>query len=213
MFQMNINPKLLHKSDVEDVLIFSNESPFPSFLNEEMIPHILKVDPEIVEIYSNCDLNLYNISFFKQSMSNSTASKIRYSIADEWNTHRGVPHQLMQKFLSNELHYDFSNPDIIDRYRTLCCIFAENRSISTNLINSGDHYFFYRKAHEHVPGTMLIESHRQSVYSLFYKIHSELFGHVTISLKSLNSNFFSYIVLYHSIETGNFVSSAAHHGS
>jgi hypothetical protein len=71
---------------------------------------------------------------------------------------------------------------------------------SVAFLNTADHYFFYRKAHEHVPGTMLIEAARQAVYYHFYTHTRHQRGAVTVSLNDLGSSFFAYADLMYPIE-------------
>jgi hypothetical protein len=53
-------------------------------------------------------------------------------------------------------------------------------------------YFFYRKHHEHVPGTMLIEAARQGYYAQFYTATGVRPGEVSISMDSLHADFSEY---------------------
>jgi hypothetical protein len=53
-------------------------------------------------------------------------------------------------------------------------------------------YFFYRKHHEHVPGTMLIEAARQGYYAQFYTTTEVKPGEVSISMDALKADFREY---------------------
>lgn len=77
---------------------------------------------------------------------------------------------------------------------------ARQRSSSFQFINEADNYFFYRKSHEHVPGTMFIEAARQAVYHHLYSHTDHVRGEVTVSLNELNSKFFAYAELMYPIE-------------
>jgi hypothetical protein len=58
--------------------------------------------------------------------------------------------------------------------------------------NDLSNYFFYRKHHEHVPGTMLIEAARQGYYAQFYLTTGVRPGEVSISMDSLHADFAEY---------------------
>lgn len=60
------------------------------------------------------------------------------------------------------------------------------------VINSANHYYFYRKEHEHVPGLMLIEIARQAMYHYFYSSYLFHHGQVSISMSSLTVKFDEY---------------------
>lgn len=62
-----------------------------------------------------------------------------------------------------------------------------------NMDTSSDHYYFYKKDHEHIPGVMSIEVARQAGYAYFYP-YKEGFdkGEITISLSKMNMEFFDY---------------------
>lgn len=77
---------------------------------------------------------------------------------------------------------------------------AIERSSSFQFINNADNYFFYRKAHEHVPGTMFIEAARQAVYHHLYTHTNHKRGKVTVSVNELNASFSSYAELMYPIE-------------
>lgn len=77
---------------------------------------------------------------------------------------------------------------------------AIERSSSFQFINNADNYFFYRKAHEHVPGTMFIEAARQAVYHHLYTHTNHKRGAVTVSVNELNASFSAYAELMYPIE-------------
>lgn len=60
------------------------------------------------------------------------------------------------------------------------------------LFNDTRNYFFYRKHHEHVPGLMLIEVARQAMYAQFYQHSGYARGEVSISILELLSTFPRY---------------------
>lgn len=76
------------------------------------------------------------------------------------------------------------------------CVFGtkSGRSIAIRyeVKNQADHYYFYSKGHDHVPGIMLIEIARQAMYHYFYAQYSYLRGKVSISMSTLTAEFDAY---------------------
>lgn len=70
--------------------------------------------------------------------------------------------------------------------------FPVNGMVYFTLFNDTSNYFFYRKHHEHVPGLMLIEVARQSMYAQYYEHSGFARGEVSISIIDLSSSFPRY---------------------
>lgn len=81
--------------------------------------------------------------------------------------------------------------EIAARVRTIPGITLPDVFYAT-LFNDLRNYFFYRKHHEHVPGTMLIEAARQGFYAQFYRATGVRPGEVSISMNSLDATFREY---------------------
>ncbi|WP_322037463.1 AfsA-related hotdog domain-containing protein [Burkholderia cepacia] len=109
---------------------------------------------------------------------------------------RGVPHQVI-----DSLHTPADAPvgdDAIEQFLTHHGVSA--RSTSFEFVNLADHYFFYRKPHEHVSGIMLLEAARQTIYYQLYTYSKHVLGKVTVSLSELNAKFYGYAELMYPIE-------------
>ncbi|MEO8400565.1 MAG: AfsA-related hotdog domain-containing protein [Gammaproteobacteria bacterium] len=62
----------------------------------------------------------------------------------------------------------------------------------STMFNDTNHPYYYKKEHEHVPGMMVIESVRQALYAYAYTFKKCKRGDVSISISTLNSNFYRY---------------------
>ncbi|WP_338639773.1 AfsA-related hotdog domain-containing protein [Burkholderia pyrrocinia] len=71
---------------------------------------------------------------------------------------------------------------------------------SYRMVNDTENYFFYRKPHEHVPGLMLIEVARQSMYHYLYNFSGYERGDVSISMSRLDVRFVSYVESAYDVE-------------
>lgn len=71
---------------------------------------------------------------------------------------------------------------------------------SCRMVNDTENYFFYRKPHEHVPGLMLIEVARQSMYHYVYNFSGYERGDVSISMSELDIRFMSYVESAYDVE-------------
>lgn len=68
----------------------------------------------------------------------------------------------------------------------------KNKVYYVTMFNDTRHAYFYRKNHEHVPGMMIIEAVRQAFYAFTYTFKKAKRGSVSISMSTLNSEFYSY---------------------
>ncbi|WNC88087.1 AfsA-related hotdog domain-containing protein [Paraburkholderia sp. FT54] len=121
---------------------------------------------------------------------------------EHWESIKAIPFQAITPRLSNAPTADKGErdtladlPDELSNLHLRGC-----GSSSFELINTGQHYFFYRKLHEHVPGTMLIEAARQAVYHHLYNHTTHARGHITVTLSELNARFFGYAELMYPVE-------------
>lgn len=67
-----------------------------------------------------------------------------------------------------------------------------NKILHATMYNDTNHPFYYKKDHEHVPGMMMIEAVRQAFYAYTYTFEKCKRGEVSISISTLNSNFYHY---------------------
>lgn len=181
MEQASIQPRWLHKDSGEDVLIRHYRPAWPLYqpattADEAHLPYRQEADGRRRFSLPTTSLDEYLANgILPQPIARD----------DAWQARRGVPYQLAAPLLeASEM------PATSPRHL----------SSSYELINYADHYYFYRKSHEHVPGVMLIEAQRQAVYHHLYHTTAHVRGEVTVSWNQVNASFFSHAELMYPIE-------------
>jgi hypothetical protein len=201
-----ISPEMLHKGSADDVLIRRPRVALPLSVDEAALD---AVEPaaraHLAQLYvpSGADHRRF-------ALSQDVLKKCRIGAPDDadalttgWDALRALPYQLVdpvvRQSFAHTADFDRATPAALAD-----ALFAHTtpiaRATSCELINSGDHYFFYRKIHEHVPGTMFIEAARQAVYYHLYTQTRHVRGNVTLSLGELNATFHAYAELMYPVE-------------
>lgn len=132
-----------------------------------------------------------------QDGATGSALSSRVPVDLQWNAVRGVPYQILEPLFNDALAIPLD--ELVSHLVETTGDFSQWSS-SFTMINHADHYYFYRKEHEHVPGTMLIEAQRQAVYYHLYKHTKHKRNQITVSLNELNSCFYAYAELMYPIE-------------
>jgi hypothetical protein len=195
-----ISPDILHKGSADDVLICAPKFAVPLYLNEATIES--NAHSPFLRNYVPCanQHSKFAVSpnlLAKGAMDGAFANGVEAD--DDWSKVRALPWQIVAPHLLKET--DAGTDNLKQALAALCeSIPAIRRSSSFQLINDANNYFFYRKEHEHVPGTMFIEAARQAVYHHFYHHTTHARGAVTVSLNELNASFFAYAELMYPIE-------------
>ncbi|MFM9379942.1 AfsA-related hotdog domain-containing protein [Pseudomonas sp. UV AK001] len=189
-----ISPELLHKGSADDVLICAPRVALP-----------LHIDEALLQVGDN-DLLARRFSAgsgsqrtFELTPDVQKRSRVGGTEADdEWGRVRALPYQIVTPALLENTAANVSPEQAV----ALLCesVPAIRRASSFRFINNADNYFFYRKSHEHVPGTMFIEAARQAVYHHLYHHTGYARGDVTVSVNELNASFFAYAELMYPIE-------------
>ncbi|MHA3735748.1 AfsA-related hotdog domain-containing protein [Pseudomonas sp. Eth.TT006] len=190
----SIAPDLLHKGSADDVLIAAPRDALPLYVNEALIAangH----NPLVRSFVASADpQRCFEIAPALQKKSRMDG----VGAADEWNRVRALPYQIVAAQMQSA---DTGIDNLEFAVAALCeSIPPIRRASSFRFINNADNYFFYRKAHEHVPGTMFIEAARQAVYHHLYHHTDHARGAVTVSVNELNASFFAYAELMYPIE-------------
>ncbi|MFS2006984.1 AfsA-related hotdog domain-containing protein [Duganella sp. CT11-25] len=178
---IEIPPKLLHKDSADDVLISNYRPALP-----------LRLDPDQLAASAAPWPALYGAGDGRQGCL-AGADGARAPADDAWQAVRGAPYQWAERVLPAAL----ARAEV-DRFCQ--ALRPRRRSSSYLLINRADHYFFYRKTHEHVPGVMLIEAQRQAVYHHLYASSAYVKGEITVSLNQLDARFHMHAELMYPIE-------------
>ncbi|CDH30865.1 AfsA-related hotdog domain-containing protein [Xenorhabdus bovienii] len=195
-----ISPALLHKNSIDDVLIMNPRIVIPSKFVSETPNTQHKMVQKINSLYFR-DSNNNNIFQFPPTI--SIATGIPFSSVMEKEENIGVPYQVLKNVL-NEKPIKFTQEELIEDNEIIEIFLNHHkitkRTTSLTFINNANHYFFYRKPHEHVPGIMFLEAARQSIYYQLYTFSEHILGEVTVSLSELNAKFYSYGELMYPIE-------------
>lgn len=205
MQNLNITPKLVHKDSADDVLLRHPRPALP-----------LQIEKSTAYQWEQaglgCLLALYqpheqNSALLHLALTNSNKGLTSLfgktiPLDPGWEPYRALPYQII------EAEFSASHADTLQQLERLyanvnkagCPIVRLFRSTSYKMINQADHYFFYRKDHEHVPGIMLIEAQRQAVYVHVYTMTQHVRGDVTVSLEKLHCEFYGYVDLMYPLE-------------
>jgi len=197
----NIPPKILHKNSADDVLLANPRAVLPAYIAAESTAAIEGVPHDIALLYQRQPSGGY---FLNQLPLDHADIGIPFSQLTQTAASRlvrGIPHQVMEPLLAWRIGCDQQNGAMdawIEEF--LAQVAIPHRSTSFSFINKADHYFFYRKPHEHVPGIMLLEAARQTIYYQLYTHSAYKLGDVTVSLSEVNAKFHAYAELMYPIE-------------
>lgn len=198
-----ISPKLLHKNSADDVLLTNPRklvtSKFTSTASQDYSNDVIA---GLGKLYQSNDQNKNTLQFVPDRGTVTGMPFTTVMDKEEDESIPTVPHQVLAE-ISKQLPSDVANNLLFDD-DTIEAFLKHHkivrRSTSFTFINRADHYFFYRKPHEHVPGIMLIEAARQAIYYQLYTYSGYDLGDVTVSLSELNAKFYAYGELMHPIE-------------
>ncbi len=198
----HIPPKLLHKNAADDVLLANPRPVLPAYIAAGSAAAIDGTQDGIAQLYKRQASGGYLLNHPPLDRSDAGIPFAQLTDTAASRLARGIPHQVMEQLLStwrmDEVQESRSQDTKIEEFLARCSI--PRRSTSFSFINKADHYFFYRKPHEHVPGIMLLEAARQTIYYQLYTHSAHKLGDVTVSLSELNSKFHAYAELMYPIE-------------
>ncbi|OTA19011.1 hypothetical protein Xbed_02706 [Xenorhabdus beddingii] len=212
MKQLAITPYILHKDHEDDVFLMRFESVLPAYITEDVIIEFMKLANEdevsdFLSIYkkNNSFYVLKDVPFclpknsIKYSMKNTKINLSDFYILEDetWILKQKYLPRFFREYLRAFIcNGEFSiNNELIDRVSLSLSRYGKipvSRTNSYIIKNDTEHYFFYRKEHEHVPGLMLIEMARQAMYHHFYSYSGYSRGSVSISISSLSVDFFAF---------------------
>lgn len=199
MKHSEIEPATVHKAGRDEVLIALNEPPLPLILGPEQRRRLEQEFPELCSRYrvGNDGGARWQASALELETAKLGAAP---SELTSWEAVRGVPHQQVLALLLEEASSAHERERARGEFIRFCRAATPRTSTSLCFVNRADHPFFYRKVHEHVPGTMLIEAQRQAVYQHFYATTAHKHGAVTLSLNRLDARFMDYTNLMYPVE-------------
>ncbi|WP_414440211.1 AfsA-related hotdog domain-containing protein [Burkholderia sp. 22PA0106] len=189
-----ISPKLLHKNASDDVLLTRPRQTVPSRLMSPSTGAYSCDDAAALERLYESDGAGGRILSSVRERGFVTGKPFADVVKEE--IIRGVPHQVIEGLCRQS---DAQVGDAaIEGFLVRNGVSA--RATSFEFVNLADHYFFYRKPHEHVPGIMLLEAARQAIYYQLYTYSKHTLGTVTVSLSELNAKFHAYAELMYPVE-------------
>jgi A-factor biosynthesis hotdog domain len=210
-----VEPSIVHKSDLDDVLVADPDIIVPAHIN------IRHLDVDTVHALTNGDAAPYRrdeeqlvLRTLPSAIENSEAlgaGTFDFSLSGFYElidgrlslvAHyipQGVERILNEKFIPTMPALSSSEKaSIISLLKERWLAFVPARSYK--MLNDTQNYFFYRKEHEHVPGLMIIEVARQAMYHYFYDTYTYRRGDVTISMSDLTVAFQSYMESAYGVE-------------
>jgi hypothetical protein len=190
-----IDPKILHKSSSDDVLITDPTVPLPEYVDAVAMQKCKPELQQLLALYKPHDAGCLRFSGSCNGAEISDVEKQADRLQDgqRWLKLRAVPYQIVHAALRADRLKE-------DTAKLLEALQLPRRSSSYTFLNDASHYFFYRKTHDHVPGIMLIEAQRQAIYHHLYSNYSWVLGQVSVSLNSLQAVFYDYANLMYPIE-------------
>ena len=198
-----ISPDFLHKNSSKDVLLMNPRTVLPSKISLSRSSEAgAESSGSLIELYQ-CDPKDKRIWRF--AIPEKTTNEMTFSALSGGEIHvRGIPYQIIEKMNADQdergmtRRHEHINADSVSEFIKKNKI--KRQSTSFTFVNDANHYFFYNKPHEHVPGIMLIEAARQAIYYQLYTYTKHILGKVTVSLSELNTKFYVYAELMYPIE-------------
>ncbi|MBI0325745.1 AfsA-related hotdog domain-containing protein [Burkholderia plantarii] len=193
-----IAPKLLHKNSADDVLLTRPRMVLPSRFASAQAAGAAPGLAALERLYLADDTPN---RVLRPHPGYALEAGVGFDDVARDAAVRGMPHQVLDGLAADGaagLPDGGARDDAIERFLAHHGVRA--RSTSFEMVNLADHYFFYRKPHEHVPGIMLLEAARQTIYYQLYTYSKHALGKVTVSLSELNAKFHAYADLMYPIE-------------
>lgn len=211
---------MLHKNSEEDVLICYGRGALPSRIDRELLTKFNADDrKDLMTFYksaenrsvssSNGDNNVLYLRSLPLSIRRAAAAGVNdalcqkalqahyHEVEDGYYLSSPYVNEIDEVALAGAFGKQDDGIQDIDRVRLsglLTALPGLNLpdTFYATFYNDLQNYFFYRKHHEHVPGTMLIEAARQGYYAQFYSYTGARPGEVSISMDSLDAKFEEY---------------------
>jgi hypothetical protein len=209
---------MLHKNSDDDVLLCYGRGPLAALLPVEAVARMEKGDREYLTSFYKADQGgheakegasagfyyLRTLPVFISKQAAAIGKRPLQSVLGQHYRDAGDGYQLVSPYINEmdevvlaqclgraeEWIHEGERAEISDRLKKHKV--ALPQVYFATFYNDLSNYFFYRKHHEHVPGTMLIEAARQGYYAQFYLTTGVRPGEVSISMDSLHADFAEY---------------------
>ncbi|WP_159732793.1 AfsA-related hotdog domain-containing protein [Methylosinus sp. Ce-a6] len=218
-FQKPITPHILHKDSPDDVLLQDVRELIPARIERDAMDavvenwnnaekqrfcelyrpegalYVLRSVPASIDLISAASLAEFEVNLLEFYTQDDGAMRLtaQYlpSGVEEYLRRAFLPHVAqVTREESEALAIGLAKSECWKRARVSCYL----------MLNDTDNYFFYRKAHEHVPGLMLIEVARQAMYHYVYNSSGYDRGEISISMSTLDVQFISYVESTYAVE-------------
>ncbi|MFD0706122.1 hypothetical protein C6H64_11670 [Photorhabdus luminescens] len=220
MEQLAITPYILHKDHEDDVLLMSFEPVLPAYIEEKIVDEFIRLAKndeinDFISVYRK-EGALYVLKYVPFCLSKNCMEDLIENIKidfKEFYIFQDETWFLKQKYLPKVVlehlkgvidHEECSiSNELIHRVGLSLSKYGEmpvSRANSYIIKNDTEHYFFYRKEHEHVPGLMIIEMSRQAMYHHVYSYSGYSRGDVSITISSLEVDFYTFIESSYELE-------------
>ncbi|NRA87432.1 MAG: hypothetical protein HRU28_08560 [Rhizobiales bacterium] len=204
-----VSKTIVHKHDNDDVLVSNVRKDLPTFLTVDEFDQISVQEEKISYLKKHYRLaegtQLYVRKSVPYYIPEDSAISYLEKIASYYDktdsghvlSSKFIP-EITEEYLSNHFVSIKNQIDKKTRHKIYLAFHRVGLScFSTDhyfsMVNTLDNYYFYRKAHEHVPGTMFVEAARQAMYYHYYANRpKDKRGDVTLSIKKINCEFFNY---------------------
>jgi len=219
---MKIDSNLVHQTSEEDVLIYNGYVGLPCAISSKTYNAILNSDFNDIESEAFHRLYTVHEGFIHPALGdscyilNTILPMIKIKPTDQIS---GDLHKILNEFYVLKNSTYFLNVEFIDENNEKMLLkkfkyndfvineydriflakalerikfYLNNQVYYCTMFNDTNHSYYYKKEHEHVPGMMVIEAVRQAFYAYTYTFNKCKRGNVSISISTLNSNFYKY---------------------
>ncbi|WP_167851838.1 AfsA-related hotdog domain-containing protein [Vibrio tasmaniensis] len=213
MKRLELSAKVLHKDHEDDILIRSAQPLLPAFITQ--VEYSKLPDSEESKLVFHKYYQLISNTFFLKGIPYKIDAKsYECGTYSDFYTELDGEYLLTSRYLPattlrlldlcekplNEYFFDKEDCFTLQHWLALhpgnmfAPVFSYIAKIDT------ENYFFYRKPHEHVPGLMLIEMARQSMYHYCYSCIGYDRGDVSISMNNLGLSCEQYVISSYELE-------------
>lgn len=205
--------RLVHKDHLDDVLVSNIRSDVPTWIDPTVLSRVEMTQDErdlITAHYEAGTLQTGQAAYVRRSVPQTLPADVATREGLEWVlAYYAVSAEklcLAAKYIPEHLEEKLA---AVFAEEAVCMTQASRSRLSVitdrlpcnerparltfSMINDLENYYFYRKHHEHVPGTMMIEVARQAMYTQIYRSARVKRGDVTITIKSMTCEFDDYV--------------------
>ncbi|CAI3959590.1 unnamed protein product [Commensalibacter communis] len=199
-----VNPNIVHKNSIEDVLISTPIYLLKTKLSINEFNIFIQNNEEKIgnQLYKRKGDYYYLITIPSIIKKTETDAVAHLNINDFYQKKTNNDYEIKDFYIPIQVELELNN--IYKNQYTIDINLRKNLKgihVFSHILNIDIHnYFFYRKIHDHVPGIMLMETMRQATYYFCYTQLQIQLGDVSISISNMFLEFFSYFDSAYPIE-------------